>query len=133
MARKSRDKGASGEREAAAIWRAGGYPEAQRSAQMQTALGDDRDADLRGTGLAWVEVKRHRVVPVGRLAVEVFAQERPGFEPVMAHRDDNREWMGTLPLPRLVAILRELDDWRSGAKMRPNLVLAPGGVEEECK
>ena len=122
MGAKSRRKGASGEREVAAVATALGI-RARRTAPMQAGYGssDDADVSIELVGLPlYLECKRYKRTPVARFARKLFAEERPGFVPVLAYRDDQQDaWHAVVPLAELLKLCRELSDRR--AHMRPTI------------
>jgi hypothetical protein len=107
-----REKGAEFERTVVAHAMAQGFPGAHRSAPMQ-AGHEKKYPDVSGIGMWWVECKHERSVPVGRYA-KVYLQERPGFTPVLAHRDT-----GGMPL-----VTMELGDALKLERCRVELVEA---------
>lgn len=107
MGAKSRRKGKSGELEFVHLAQAAGFADAQRSAPMQAATGDEKDADLRGVGRIWGEVKRHRRVNVQKWVSEMLATERPGYIRVLFHRDDNGVPLATLEATELLKLERD--------------------------
>lgn len=110
---KSRSKGARGERQAAEVFQRNGYPDTHRSAPMQAGQVERGYCDLAGTGLLRVEVKSWGRVPIARLAAEMLREECPGYEAVLASKDDRGPWLGTMDLARLSSCMAELERLRA--------------------
>jgi len=99
-----RRKGARGELEVLALLHAAGWPAAHRNFGSGSRGGGDITAGPAGVVL---EVKRHG----GRLDLpaavrQAHAAAGPLDIPVVAHRRDGEDWMGTIPLDELLALLR---------------------------
>ena len=103
----SRRKGASGEREVVALAKEYGFPDAERTAQMQASLGDEKHADVSKIGRLWVEVKRHAKVSVPGCMKDLLSKERPGFIRVLVHRDNGGKWLATLEATELLKLERD--------------------------
>ena len=102
MGRRSRTKGAVAEREVVALAREVGFARAERTAPMQAASGDEHHADVSGVGRLRLEVKRRGKGSMYALAVAA-TQERLGFVPVLAYREDRGPWLAVLPLAEALA------------------------------
>ena len=106
MRLNSRDKGARGEREFAALCRGEGY-DTRRGQQYNGIEGQD----VVGLPFCHVEVKR-----VERLNIDdAMAQSRrdadEGLIPVVAHRKNNCDWLITMKFSDWVQLYRE---WEAG-------------------
>jgi hypothetical protein len=101
-----------GELEAVALAVEAGFPRARRAAPLQARDGEEAP-DVTGVGDLWLEAKRHRKVPVARLARELLSVERPGWTAVLVHRDDGGPWLATLDARELLHRHRELLDLRA--------------------
>ena len=99
----SRNKGAAGERELAAVFRAAGYPDARRG--QQHAGGPDSPDVVGGPpGIHW-ECKR---VESGNPYVwhdQAVRDSEGKAVPIVAHRRSNRPWIAILTLDALLALL----------------------------
>jgi Holliday junction resolvase len=105
--RRSREKGAEGEREIASMAREEGFAFAKRTAPMQAAHADEFE-DVAEVGRLAIESKRYRRTPVNAFAREVLAKERPGFIPVLAYRDDHQpETFAVVKLRDLLRLERQ--------------------------
>lgn len=104
MSASQRRKGARGELEVLTLLHAHGWPAAHRNFGSGSRGGGDITAGPAGTVL---EVKRHG----GRLDLPAAVRQAqaaagPTDLPVVAHRRDGEEWMATLPLDELLALLQ---------------------------
>jgi hypothetical protein len=88
MGAKSRNKGAAGEREFVACAVEYGFRDAHRVAPMQAGHAEKPYPDVDGVGQLWIEVKRHKRVSVSGHFRDLYGEERPGFVPVLAYRED---------------------------------------------
>ena len=104
MRAMQRNKGNSGEREAAEIVRQHTGWNVRRSVRQH-----DGDTDLEGVPGWVVEVKRHRTAMPGEMArwwAQAVAQARkrsPALLPVLLYRADRAEWRAVWPLSVLLA------------------------------
>ena len=108
MGKASRDKGARGEREAAAVLRRLGlFPNAQRAYHQSRDGGDA--ADLEGTGALWVEVKRGKRPNIPK-AWSQAAEESAGADqvPVAMTRQDRGRWLVTVAVEDLKVLAMEV-------------------------
>ncbi len=104
MSASQRNKGAVGEREALALVRAAGWPNAQRNYDQAARGGSDLVNGPQGVSL---EVKR-RAKRVDVPAAMRQAEEAAGPQdiPVVLHRVDREPWRATLDACELLALLR---------------------------
>lgn len=103
----SRNKGARGEREWAAVCRENGYSEAYRTAQYRGNTGDA--ADVEGLPGIHVEVKRvERLNIEDAMAQAIRDSKKNGNIPVVAHRKNYCPWLVTMRAEDWFAIYR---DW----------------------
>lgn len=99
----SRQKGAQGEREFAALLKAAGL-EARRGQQFSGST-DSPDVVCSGLTRVHFEVKRVQAgTPYDWLAQ---AMRDAGLEsiPVVAHRKNNKDWIAILPMDKLLELL----------------------------
>lgn len=99
-----RGKGAAAELEVAAILRERGWPHTRRTSdgRHQAERGDLAG----GPAGVHLEVKRHEKLNVPAALRQVQADARSVDLPVLVHRPSRQEWMATLPLDELLALLR---------------------------
>lgn len=93
MGSSSRRKGAGGEREAAAEFRNGGYPDARRGDSQSRGA---READVEDTPF-WIEVKRGKKVRL-RAAIDQANGDSDHRPPIVVWRDDRSGWRVDLAL-----------------------------------
>lgn len=106
MGRSSRTKGASGEREVAAILRTYGY-EGKRTAQLQTYAANDA-ADVAGLPGHHIEVKRQERVCMDEWCQQAERDaEKTGTIPVVIWRRSRQPWRVTLPLAKYLELLED--------------------------
>ena len=103
MARKSRDKGARGERELAALLTAKGFP-ARRGVQYQGGT-DSPDVVVEGLPGIHFEAKRCERLSLYE-ALSQAKQDAGDKLPVVCHRRNGRQWVAVLDLTDLLALLR---------------------------
>ena len=90
MARKSREKGKRGERDAAQFLREHGYMDAKRGQQYH---GGPDSPDVLGVPGLHIEVKRTETLQLYK-ALEQAQQDASGIEfPVVMHRRNARKWV----------------------------------------
>jgi Holliday junction resolvase len=106
MSNRERVKGASGEREVAAIFRAAGF-DAERT---PNSGGLRVKGDLDGSVPAHVEVKRQEVLRLPLWIAQAEAEAPAGVTPVVAFRRSREEWWAALPLERLAWLMAATDD-----------------------
>lgn len=125
MGKKSRDKGANGEREVIKYDDAYGF-RSQRTAPLQAGYGDEEWDDVRCTQYPLSafrrEVKRYAKVPLGRFATEYLCdKEAPaGFMNALVTRSDNEPWIISMKYEDFLKCMKawqeaslELDNHRS--------------------
>ena len=104
MSASQRTKGAEGEREALALVRAAGWPNAQRNYDQAAKGGSDISAGPAGVS---IEVKRaRRAVAVPAAMRQAEAAAGPHDIPIVLHRVDREPWRATLEATELLALLR---------------------------
>lgn len=103
MAKASRDKGARGEREVAAIFRDAGFAGCERT---PNSGGLHIPGDLVGLEGIHVESKRYGSrVRWDEWWPQAVTEAPTGTLPLLAMRADKGEWVGAAPLTELVALL----------------------------
>lgn len=102
MGKSSRDKGARGEREVAAAFREGGFPEADRGAR----LGKSGDDVIHVEGLH-IEAKYRERLELWASLEQAETDAPRGMEPVLIFRRNRQPWRAALKLPFLLALLRD--------------------------
>lgn len=111
MSAMQRNKGKTGEREAADLVRQFTGWDVRRRVRQH-----DGDSDLEGVPGWTVEVKRHRTALAGEVAqwwsqaVAQAARAGPQHMPVLLYRADRADWRAVWPL-WVVLALQELDQW----------------------
>ena len=107
MAKNSREKGKRGELEACEFLKGHGF-EARRAQQYSGANGDsDILTNIPGVH---VEVKRAEVAKPYAWIDQAVGDAKPGDDPVVLHRQNNREWIVMMPAENFLKIMRELMD-----------------------
>ena len=101
MSRSERDKGAAGEREVAAIFRAVGFD----CDRTPNSGGLRIKGDLAGTVPAHVEVKRQETLRLPLWLRQAREEAPSGVVPVVAFRQSRGEWYAALPLSHLATLL----------------------------
>ena len=104
MGKRSRDKGARGEREVAAILRAAGY-DAHRGAQHK---GGPESPDVDGLPGVHIEVKRTERLSLYD-ALSQAKRDAGGKLPVVIHRRNESEWVVIQPLEDWLELFREYE------------------------
>ena len=103
MGKTSRTKGATAEREVAAILRnTGTFPDAERD--LEQVRGTDNGRDLIGTPGFAIQIKRRKKITAGVVEAglrEAFQSADVVELPVCVHRSDREAWRVTMTL----------DDW----------------------
>jgi hypothetical protein len=99
-----RRKGKTGELEVVALLRDHGWPNARRTSdgRGQNARGDVTN----GPAGVHLEIKRQERLNVPAAIRQATADAADHDVPVVAHRSSRCEWMATLPLDELLALLR---------------------------
>jgi Holliday junction resolvase len=106
VSNSERRKGAGGELEVAAIFRAAGFD----CDRTPNSGGLRVKGDLAGTVPAHVEVKRQEVLRLP-LWLKQAAEDAPaGVTPVVAFRQSRGQWYAALPLEALAAIMADLQE-----------------------
>jgi len=102
VSRSEREKGARGEREVAAIFRAHGF-DCERT---PNSGGLKIKGDLAGNIPAHVEVKRQEVARPWAWFAQACADAPSGALPLVAFRRNDSPWLALVDLERLAALLR---------------------------
>ncbi len=102
MSINSRDKGARGEREFAALCRAEGYDGCRRGQQYNGIEGED----VVGLPYMHVEVKRVEKLNIDK-AMAQSMQDCSGKIPIVAHRKDRCSWLITMKAEDWFMLFRE--------------------------
>lgn len=103
MSAAQRLKGARGEREVVALIRAAGWKDATRTSdgRHQAARGDI----AHGPAGCHLEVKTVERLNVCKAFDQATADANPLDIPVLVHRPSRHQWMATLELSELLALL----------------------------
>lgn len=105
MSNSERQKGAAGEREVAAIFRAAGFD----CDRTPNSGGLRIKGDLAGTVPAHVEVKRQEVLRLPLWLRQAREEAPAGVLPVVAFRQSRGEWYAALPLAKLAELMASAD------------------------
>lgn len=103
MSATERRKGAAAEREVIALIREAGWPHVRRTHDGRTQAG--RGDVTGGPAHVHIEVKRHERLNVPGALAQVRADADALDLPVLVHRPSRSDWMATLPLADLLALL----------------------------
>jgi hypothetical protein len=104
MAARERRKGATGELEVVHLVRDHGWTAARRTSDGR---GQQTRGDVtNGPAGVHLEVKRQERLNVPGALRQAQADANPLDVPVVVHRPSRQEWMATLPLDELLALLR---------------------------
>lgn len=106
---KSRRKGASGEREFAALCREHGYPNVVRTAQHCGKNGGQ--PDVIGLPGIHVEVKRTESLRLYDALAQAIRDCKPGRVPIVAHRKNDCGWVIILTADDFFKLYTE---WEAG-------------------
>lgn len=106
MTINSRDKGARGERELAAILKERGF-ESRRGQQFSGANGD---ADVVGVPNTHIECKRVEKLNIDKAMEQSIRDAREGETPVVIHRKDRKPWLVTMRLDDWIDLIKEKDE-----------------------
>jgi hypothetical protein len=100
-------KGAVAEREVVLIFKANGWPNVERTSngRIQTGRGDIANGPVG----CHFEIKRHERLNVPKAFDQVKRDADPLDIPVLIHRPSRHEYMATLPLDELLALLQLRD------------------------
>lgn len=101
----SRQKGSTGERELAGIFREYGY-DARRGQQYCGANGD---ADVVGLPGFHVECKRTERLNLYEAMAQSVNDARDGEVPIVVHRRNRKEWLAVLRLKDFMELINERD------------------------
>ena len=105
MGKKSREKGARGERELTGVLRGHGY-DCRRGQQFCGANGD---ADVVGLPGVHIECKRVERLDLYGAAEQSRRDARAGELPVVMHRKNNCDWLVTMYLDDWIEMYREYE------------------------
>lgn len=106
MGLMQRRKGKSGEAECARLWREV-YPDVARGWQAAKLAPGVKHSDLINCPGWFIEVKRHRKPNATAALRQAIADEGgKGRVPVACTRADNEEWLATLRLEDLLALIK---------------------------
>jgi hypothetical protein len=103
VSRSERDKGASGAREVAAIFRGAGF-NCERTSDGTEQLVS---GDLHGVPGVYVDAKRHEALRLPAWTRDAREKCPLGSIPVVAYRRNREPWYAVLPLTDLVELLSE--------------------------
>ena len=110
IGRRSRQKGAQGERDVANELRVI-YPDAARGGLLQTQYGRGSNAcDVEHTPW-WVEVKRG-ARPNIQGAYDQSVSETDGRPPLVISRKDRSVWLATMTLDRFIHLVRIIQEYQ---------------------
>lgn len=111
MSATERRKGATAEREVCRILHEHGWPNARRThdGREQAQRGDIAN----GPAGCHFEVKRHERLNVPKAFDQLVADAPASSVPVLVHRPSRHEWMATVPLTALLALLSAAE-WIGG-------------------
>jgi Holliday junction resolvase len=99
----SRSKGARGEVELVTLLRENGWPHARRNFGSGSSGGNDL---VGGPADVAFECKRTERLRLHEAYAQLLAAARPTDLPVLAHRRNGGEWLATVPLDELLALLK---------------------------
>ena len=103
MGKSERTKGAGGEREVAAVFRAVGFD----CDRTPNSGGLRVKGDLAGSVPAHVEVKRQEVLRLPLWLRQARDEAPAGVVPVVAFRQSRGEWYAAVPLAQLARLFAE--------------------------
>jgi hypothetical protein len=125
VGRRSRQKGAQGERDVANELRVI-YPDAARGGLLQTQYGRGSNAcDVEHTPW-WVEVKRG-ARPNIQGAFEQATSETDGRPPLVVSRKDRSVWLATMSLERFIHLVRIIQEYQKALDPEFQIVAAESG------
>ena len=107
MSKMSRDKGARGELEAAAMIREFGF-EAHRG--VQHAGGPDSQDVKHNVPGVHFEVKRTEALGLYQAIEQAKEDRKPGDIPTVLHKRNKMEWLAILPARSFLGLMKELCD-----------------------
>jgi Holliday junction resolvase len=103
----SRTKGATAEREVVQIIREHGWQQATRTSDGRRQFG--RGDVAGGPAGVHIEVKRQEKLNVPAAFRQIESDADVHDVPVLVHRPSRQQWMATLPLDELLALLKLKD------------------------
>jgi hypothetical protein len=103
MSKSARRKGKDGELEAIGIFRAHGWPTAERTSNGREQKGKNDIAN--GPAGCAIEVKRQEALSVPKALDQLARDSDPLDVPILVHRPSRHAWMATLPLEDLLPLL----------------------------
>lgn len=106
--KRSRDKGARGEREAASFLEAHGFPSFRGCQRSGSADSPDVRCEVPGVH---IEVKRAERVNVYDAMAQAARDAGDGKVPVVFHRRNHHDWIVFMRAEDWVEFLREWTDW----------------------
>ena len=122
IGRRSRQKGAQGERDVANELRVI-YPDAARGGLLQTQYGRGSNAcDVEHTPW-WVEVKRG-ARPNIQGAYDQSVSETDGRPPLVVSRKDRSVWLATMTLDRFIHLVRIIQEYQKALDPEFHIVSA---------
>ncbi len=122
IGRRSRQKGAQGERDVANELRVI-YPDAARGGLLQTQYGRGSNAcDVEHTPW-WVEVKRG-ARPNIQGAYDQSVSETDGRPPLVVSRKDRSVWLATMTLDRFIHLVRIIQEYQKALDPEFQIVAA---------
>lgn len=121
MSRRERDKGAGGEREVAAVFRAAGFD----CDRVPNSGGLRIKGDLYGDVPAHVEVKRQETLRLPLWLRQARDEAPAGALPLVAFRQNRGDWYAALPLRDLAALLARAHDTAPAPAPQPRAHLTP--------
>lgn len=125
IGRRSRQKGAQGERDVANELRVI-YPDAARGGLLQTQYGRGSNAcDVEHTPW-WVEVKRG-ARPNIQGAFEQATSETDGRPPLVVSRKDRSVWLATMSLERFIHLVRIIQEYQKALDPEFQIVKGESG------
>ena len=127
IGRRSRQKGAQGERDVANELRVI-YPDAARGGLLQTQYGRGSNAcDVEHTPW-WVEVKRG-ARPNIQGAFDQATEETDGRPPLVVSRKDRSVWLATMSLDRFIHLVRIIQEYQKALDPEFQIVKAESGPQ----
>ena len=127
VGRRSRQKGAQGERDVANELRVI-YPDAARGGLLQTQYGRGSNAcDVEHTPW-WVEVKRG-ARPNIQGAFAQATSETDGRPPLVVSRKDRSVWLATMSLERFIHLVRIIQEYQKALDPEFQIVKGASGPQ----
>lgn len=112
----SRDKGARGEKEIAALLRQWGFPSARRGQQYS---GSPESPDIKGGPGGWhIEVKRVECFNAYDAIEQAKRDAGDDERPVVLHRRNGKEWLAVMPIDAWLRLLGAQPDTGHDAQAR---------------